>query len=899
MTSGNDSSGIADPALDWSLRRKVDVPDPVPGYFDRPDLIERLVSEDHNITVLKAPGGFGKTTLLAAYCRLLVERGLPVAWMRIDAADTRSSIETCLAFALRHAGVDVPEPGSDVWSAGGDHAELLMGAIGARAEPGVLVLDNLERLSKPGSVEAFNSLLRAAPRNLHVAMACRELPFALDLSEPLLGGRAVMVAADEMRFSPRETALFLGSHLTRSELTAIDRQFAGWPIALALQRNSSRGNSSGQADSFNLLGNWIEARLWEHLSSGQRDFLLDAGLLDRLDPVLLDEVLDCNDSRYRLQALTQFDGLIQPGPGDGPRTATLHPLLRRHCAERRIRETPERFQTIHQQAALALEQRGETIAAMRHAAEAGDPDLLGRMIEDVGGNRLWARRDQPPLAEVITSLTHDVIKRWPRLALNCSFVLAQTGRVSEARRFYELASASSAGFTRNPAGNVRDLRADQCLVEMAFFIEGNLPVDSSKFHSMLASATALVRDNDLDPATGALLKGGLCVCENRRGRFDAAFEFAGQVRHLISDGQTPYLSLHIDIQLGAMAMAQGQVQEAETYYSSALRSARTQYPDDPLSGTLSEALFRELQYERNRLSLAVAAGMNLRDNFTQPGNTYTSHTSECVIIADVTQYVAGDDEALAVLTEMTEYARLTKRQTLIRYLAAIRVAVLSCAGRVAEAERAWRAEVLPSSDAGCLDMQMMDWREMEMIACARLRLYTACEAFEAGREFSEALLGVAGAHRLVRTAMRVQAISMALEWRAGDMDAACAHLMSFLRHYTGTDYARPILREGEAGRAVLEYLLASDPDAAIQSAATGLLTMISADRGKDKVASLSERELAVLNLLPNLRDKQVAAELSISREGVRYHLRRIFAKLGVNNRRDAIQQARSIGLLLP
>ncbi len=895
MTPGNGSSGNPDPASDWGLRRRLNVPAPVPGYFERPALLERLVSAAHHIALLKAPGGFGKTTLLAAYCRRLGKRGLPVAWLRIDAADSRLSIETCLAFAFRHAGIDVPEPGSDPWSVAGDRVELLLGAIAAHAAPCILALDNLELLTEPRSAEALSRLLRDAPPNLHVSLACRELPFTLDIAEPLLEGRAIMLSAAELRFSPQESATFLGSHPSRKNLSALERQFAGWPIALALQRNCSRNNTSGQANSSKLLGNWVESRLWGHLSTGQRDFLLDAGLLERFDPVLLDEVLDCNDSRYRLQAMPQLDGLIQPCSDSGPGTVTLHPLLRRHCAERRIRETPDRYQTIHHRAAVAYERRGEMVASILHAAEAGDPELLVRLLEDAGCSRLWARKIQPSIEQVFTSLTHDVIRRWPRLALICCYVHALTERLAEARRYYELAAVGSDGFTRNPTGNIRDLRIDKFMVEIAFYIAGWIPVNSAELQSAIAGAIDIARDNDLEPIAQSILSFGLCVYENRRARFGAAFERAEQVRQLISDGQTPYLSLLIDTQLGAMAMAQGHVQEAEAYYMSAIRSAHAHYPDDLSSVTINAALLRELQYERNRLPLA--AEMHSRDKFTLSGNTFVTLTSECFIISEVTQYTAGVDEALGVLTEMTGYARLTKRQPLIRYLAALRVAMLSSAGRVAEAERAWRAEALPSRDDDCLDMQVRDWREMEMIACARLRLYTACEAFEAGREFSKLLVQVARAHRLVRTEMRVTAISMVLEWRAGDMGAACSHLETFLHHYAGADYARPIVREGDVSREVLEYLLATHPEGPFQSAAAGLLTMISSNDGKDMVTSFSDREMAVLKLLPDLRDKQIAAELSISREGVRYHLRRIFPKLGVHSRRAAVRQARAIGLL--
>ena len=135
MTSSNSLSSTAAPALEWSQRLRVSVPDPVPGYFDRPDLVKQLMSTDHNIAVLKAPGGFGKTALLVAYCRRLRESGIPTAWLRIDAADTRSTIETYLALAFRHVGVDVPAPGSDAWSVAGNRVELILCAIAAHHEP--------------------------------------------------------------------------------------------------------------------------------------------------------------------------------------------------------------------------------------------------------------------------------------------------------------------------------------------------------------------------------------------------------------------------------------------------------------------------------------------------------------------------------------------------------------------------------------------------------------------------------------------------------------------------------------------------------------------------------------------------------------------------------------------
>ena len=282
MTSDN-GGGIPEPVENRSLRRRMAVPDPVPGYFDRPALLDRLMSPGYPVAVLRAPGGFGKTALLAALCRLLGDRGIPAAWLQMDETDTRTQVETCLAHAFRHAGIDVPAPGADdrhtarhgidvpapdsddrhtarhgidVPAPGPDDRntagrgiDLLLHAVDAYPAPCTLVLDNVEQLTDPGGAEVIGALLREAPPNLRVALACRDLPASLDLLEPLLAGRVDMLTAAELRFSATDTAAFLGKRLSGRELAAIDRGYAGWPVALALLRATGQDAASGHAAS--------------------------------------------------------------------------------------------------------------------------------------------------------------------------------------------------------------------------------------------------------------------------------------------------------------------------------------------------------------------------------------------------------------------------------------------------------------------------------------------------------------------------------------------------------------------------------------------------------------------------------------------------------------------------
>ena len=198
----------------------------------------------------------------------------------------------------------------------------------------------------------------------------------MNIAGAVLEGRAAIVSTEELRFSKSEVADFFDGKLSRPRLAAMMSESAGWPFALRISRNEiesgERGNA-GAAQEF--VENWVEARLFAGLGAEDREFLLDVGLFEWMDAALLDDVLERSDSMRRIGTMPVLVGLLEP-VRDGARDIwRLHPLIQEHCARRRFRETPQRFRTIHRRIADALVRRGETVAAMRHAVEAGEPTL--------------------------------------------------------------------------------------------------------------------------------------------------------------------------------------------------------------------------------------------------------------------------------------------------------------------------------------------------------------------------------------------------------------------------------------------------------------------------------------------------------------------------------------------
>ena len=424
----------------WLLRHRMTIPARLPGFFHRPALSGRSTPTSQRLTLLVAPGGFGKTTLLAERCRDALDSGIPVAWLTLDGADEPNITDIYLAYALHAAGLDAVEalrPEDAATDLPYPRTALLLRVIEAYGGPVVLALDEAERLTNAALVALVNFLVRGAPANLHIAIAGRELPDGLDVSAAVLGSDAEVLTADELRFNREDIAGFFDHKLSRAELARVQSASAGWPIALRIRHNEAGPGLTGEARVMrDVVENWVDARLWYSFTDDEREFLLDVGLFEWIDAGLIDEVLGAPGGLARLEAMRGLDGLLKTVRRGESEVLQLHALIREHCARRRLREKPERYRRVHGEIARALARRNQTVAAMRHASEAGDEELLATILLAAGGVWLWLR-DSPEVLIAADRLVADrVVAQHPRLVPVRSLALAAQGRLEEARRLF-------------------------------------------------------------------------------------------------------------------------------------------------------------------------------------------------------------------------------------------------------------------------------------------------------------------------------------------------------------------------------------------------------------------------------------------------------------------------------
>lgn len=878
----NDTGTQAD-VLRWLARRRVTVPDRVVGYMHRPEVTAQCIPSDRPLTIVHAPAGFGKTTLVAESCRAEAISGIPTAWLVLDELDDEETLDTYLAFAFREAGLNIGGllPDAARMHESDRRTTIALREVEADARPWVLALDEVERVVSKGGLSVLNELFRGDVPNLHIVLTCRQFPDGMDIAWPLFD-RAKVITARELRFSRTEMTRFFGGGLSRREMARVARESAGWPIALHVERGKWE---QGHAESARGVGDVaeyrLESRLWYDLSDEEQALVLDAGILEWMDAELLDEVLEGKDLMARLHSLPGVAGLLQPMRGGERKVWRLHSLVHELCVDRRRTETPARYRSIHRRLAWALARRGDTLAAARHAAEAGDAALMGEIVTRAGGVQLMLRENSERLLSVNGLLDDETLALYPRLLLVRIVAQVYRGEVEDAaRQFAELEPE-----LRAAAANDLQSECDLNLVEAILAHNGSEPVDSPRQRRVFAVSERLALQPEVDPVVRGDMELGMCYLHNLKAEFDPALERVRRARTSLGD-ESPYLQMVADFQCGQVAMARGRVEEAAAWYRKGMTRSREQFLINPRVGAIAIVLTEELDFERNRVDSLKAI----------PLARACGDPASAEMAVEIARETRGTDYALTVAEASWAGARRAGLQRLERSLAGLFVATLVAAGRVEEAEAHWREQTLPQSFEGCVDLAGQSWREMEVMSGARLRLCTAKGDFEAGRRLVADLLDVARQRGLRRTEMRALAQAMAHEHAAGKPELALGHLTAFLELFARTDYARPMVRERSSAVPVLEQFLETKPDLHLEDLAADLL-MAARMADSDAIPKLTAREFEVLRRLETRTDRQIALELGLTRDGVRYHVRHLFDKLRVRGRRAATERARSAGIL--
>src|SRR6266702_3532169 len=481
-------SGMRSDALTLLLATKLHRPLPRAHLVRRPQLAARLTQGMMGpLTLVSAPAGFGKTTLLA---QGLAESGMPVAWLSLEAGD--NELVRFLAYLIAALQKLAPRVGAVALALlqmpQQARAEtvltLLTNDVGSHGRDGgdfALVLDDYHVIDAKPIDHAITFLLDHLPPHMHLVIATREDP-PLPLARLRVGGHLTELRVTDLRFTHAEAAEFLnqvmGLPLSAEDIAALERRTEGWIAGLQLAAISMQGqqDAAGFITSFTGSHQYVVDYLVEEVLGQQSEsvqtFLLRTSILDRFCGPLCDAVLmdPAVSGRETLEYLEHANLFIVPLDNERRWYRYHHlfaDLLRQRLHQSIASSTGDaesQVNALRIRASVWYEDHGLEIEAFHHAVAAHDVERAARLVEGKG-MPLQFRGAVTPVLHWLKSLPKKVLDARPSLWVMYASALSMTGHLTGVEEKLQAAEAALQGVepeddkTRNLVGHIAAIRA--------------------------------------------------------------------------------------------------------------------------------------------------------------------------------------------------------------------------------------------------------------------------------------------------------------------------------------------------------------------------------------------------------------------------------------------------------
>ena len=893
---------------------KLYVPRPRRGLVRRARLDERLSRASRpRLTLVSAPPGFGKTTMLAAWLDADAA-GRPVAWVSLEESERDPvAFWTYVVTALDRAAPGVGASALPLLQAPnppiGTVLATVLNELAALPSGLDLVLDDYHLADGPSIAADMAYLLEHLPPQVGVVISTRADP-ALPLARLRAGGELVEVRAADLRFRHDEVAAYLndvsGLDLDTADLAALEGRTEGWIAALQLAalslqgREDTAGFIAGFAGDDRYVVDYLVEEVLGRQPDAVRRFLLETSILDRLGGPLCDAVTGRDDGRSMLELLERSNLFVVPLDASRQWYRYHHlfaDLLRTHL----LAERPADVAALHRRAGEWYDAAGEPVPAVRHLLAAGDLARAADVVERSVAT-LLRDRQEATVRRWLDDFPPDVLRHRPVLTIGFIGSLMSSGEVTGvAARLDEVerlvADPSAPHVVRDHAEQARVPGLIEMYRAALALMGGDFAATTE--HADRAAARAAEGDHLALSAASALSGLAAWATGDLAGahrRYSIAVEGLRRAGHH-SD------VLGCSITLGDLRITQGRLADARRTFEDALRLAAEREPDGVMRGT-ADMLVGLSQVALERHDLAAAAELLVRVDELGEGAGLPQHPYRWRVARARLREAEGDLAGAATLLEEAERVYVGDYSPNVRPVPAVRARLLLAQGRVAEAlEWARERDLSPDDDLAYL-------REYEHVTLARILLRQGVAdrsdpILRAAYGLQERLRRAAEDGGRVGTVIEILALQAvahhALHGRH-DVPGALVPLERALRLAEPEGYVRVFVGEGAPMAALLEAVVRRDSSwsyprrllEAFAPAAGTRATPVS----PDLVEQLSARELDVLRLLASdLDGPAIARELVVSLNTVRTHTKNLYAKLGVNSRRAAVTRARELDLL--
>jgi LuxR family transcriptional regulator, maltose regulon positive regulatory protein len=903
------------------LRTKLFFPQPRPNHVPRPRLIGQLNQGLHlgqKLTLISAPAGFGKTTLIAEWGMESAQSPTPpslfgnphLSWLSLDEGD--NDLTRFLTYFIAALQTAVPEVGEAalalLQASPQAHAQAvqiaLINDLAAVPQNMMLVLDDYHLIDSQEVDEALFFILDNLPPNMHLVIATR-----VDLSLPLGGmrgrGQLNELRAADLRFNNAEAAAFLnqvmGLNLKPEDIAALEKRTEGWVAGLQLAAISMQGreNIPGLIDAFSGSHRFVMDYLAEEVLKQQapevHDFLLQTAVLDRLNGPLCDAV------RFGESPSSNEVTAVRLGEREHFQATTGGQAMLEMLERANLFIIPldeeRRWYRYHHLFADLLHQRAAALV------ERVEPQMEASFQTAVWLK--WAR-----------AIPEELVLARPVLCARYASALIDSGKLEEVERWLHEAEKwleAAAGGTA--AGMiVEDEESFPALPATITLNRANLAsyqADNAGAIKYAELALELLpEENLMQRAQAAVMRG---ITYWTLGDLPAAQKALVDWMDSSQKFGIPIFTIASAFGLADILVGQGRLQEAINTYDEALQLAQD-VDHHLLPITAHHHLGLAMIYHEMGEGEKAAHHLQISSELGRKSTLIDWPYRRAVAHARLKESAGDLDAALALLDE-AERVYIPNPAPDMRPAGALRAGIYLKQGRLQLAQEWVRERDLSADD----DLSYL--REFEHITLARVLVAEYQEsggerAWQQAGSLLERLLAAAEEGKRAGSMLEILIVQAIAYQARGDIPAALIPLQQALSLAEPQGYLHIFLDEGPpmsqlireaTARGIMPAytagLLSDIP--AIESQELGIAKTTSDIRHRsseaatsDIVEPLSPRELEVLNLIADgLTNKQIADRLYLSPHTIKVHTRNIYAKLDAHHRTEAVARARELGLI--
>jgi LuxR family transcriptional regulator, maltose regulon positive regulatory protein len=878
------------------------------GLVARPRLLAILPElPDKRLSVIKAPAGFGKSSLAAAWAEKLEQSGNCVAWLTIDSDDDEATrFLFYVSQALHHACPDVGADAIGLILENNliDPTAILSSLINdlAEIEENVyLFLEDYHWLSASRIHQTVAYFLKHAPSHFHVVLTTRTEP-PLPLATLRAQNQLMEIDTLALRFDMQETQAFLESTrpevLELTDVQLLQRKTEGWPAALRIVASlPSQSGLDFKEYVHNLSGSQrpIAAYLSEMLDTlpaDMVDFMLRTAILDRLSGPLCEAVTGLSSSHAILTSLAQRQLLLTPLDNNGT-WFRYHALLAEYLTQRLETDRSLDVRQLHERAALWHASREFWTEAVQHAIAAGDSDQAIGWIKNCA-MALIKRGDLFTLLGWQRQFPEELMRGQCEVRLAIAWGLALAMRFDEALKL-----------ATDIEGDIAAMRLPEneflCECETIRSVAIVLKDDSEQ---ALPPAQACMNGSS-DPWTANVASNVVRLGHLKAGDLKQFHATPWIPYSVEEDRRNVFSSVYRYCLKGLAEERQIRLVAADGHYREGLRIAEEDVGPDSIAAALPASLIARIKYEQGQLDEAegwIIDRVSLINSATMLDCVWSAY----FVISRVATARMNFERARTLLerAENLGVARDWGRLS---------------AGVIAEQARLYVNDGRPDEAAACVDRlerlvrkypapRPCAWSEIEWyhkLARAHLLGEQARpdEAISILQQLQREAEAMQHHQFLICIAIRLSAVQLS----AGKVAEAVARFRRALAACAAAGLYQTVLDEGPLLSNLLQTTRENGNfkadlipyvrrlEAGLQRAGQDRLTPNS---GAPILTALSRRETGILKLIAQgLSNKEIARTLDIGPETVKSHLKSVFTKLGVERRAQAVSRAQTLGLV--